>query len=368
MKFKNVTFLISLYICLPLTLIPATSKQTSKKSWFRSSWPDVYRYSQPKQNLANFFWQDQTLQSQTMQPTKCYPIITIPTLQQNSSAPWTLRRTNLETSGNGGIFDNPELLWKDARANDGTNCGYHALKNLAVVMSAISTLGDRFYQNVMNQASILRQQLISLDYFLDYFGTWAPTIFQKRKQDILRGLQSKQLIPLEQTIDMPLNKSFLNTNRSKLPESIRSFINMNEGYIKIENLIGSELELILRNEEFNAIKNNIIIIEYNPELIAIDVDPIGELNQIRIQEFLQSNNDTLGIIWNETGGFNHWVSFVAHKKDGNTFVYYINSINSRNPRYADAILNLLCPDGFKTKNDIETVSDIVDIVKSVSRS
>jgi hypothetical protein len=368
MRFKNLTFQICLYVCLPIALIPEATNKTPKGSWFKSKWPDFYKYMQPQQYFANFFPQYQDQPYQTTQPTKCYPLATVPTLQQNNSSPWTLRNTNLETSGNGGIWDNPELLWKDARINDGTNCGYHVLKNIITVMSAISNLGERFYQDMLNQESIVRQQLLSLDHFLGYFGNWAPIIFQKRKQDILHDLQFKNLVPKEQTIGIPLDKQKLKDIQPTLPKSIRSFINMNEGFIKIEELIGSELELILRaNDEFNTIRKNIIIIEYDPELVSIGVDPIGETNQKRIQKFLQSNNDTLGIMWTESGGFNHWIGFVAHKQNGQTMVYYLNSIHHKQPRHAHAVLKLLCPAGFNTSNDIETVRKVVDMIKSIAR-
>lgn len=365
MNFKNLTFLVTLYLSFPLLLIPSTSKKTSKGSWFKSNWTDFYRYTPQQQNFANFRLPYQ-LQHQAIQPTKCYPITTVQTLQQDSSTPWTLHGINLETSGNGGIWGNTELLWKDARGNDGTNCGYHTLKNIMTAMRAISDLGERFYQDILDQESIVRKQLVSRDYFLRYFGNWAPIILQKRKKDILHELQSKKLISKEQSADTPLAKQTLKAIQPTLPKFIRSFVNMNEGFIKIEELIGSELELILKDEEFNEIRKNIIIIEYNPELVSIGLDPIEELNQKRIQEFLNSNNDTLGIMWTETGGFNHWVGFVAHKKNSRTHIFYFNSIDQRQPRYAHIILNLLCPHGFNTRNDIAKVGKILDILKSIS--
>ena len=203
----------------------------------------------------------------------------IPVLQQSSTStkPWIYHQNNIEQ-----LTLLPGLSWGQIRRQEGLNCGYHALKNLSLIMKdATNTpVNIQAQQNqLLNPNSPLRQSLIRLDPHVDFMQLWAPIIYHQRSRN-----NPHQACP-------------------------------------INHLHGGEIETLLKNE-FSRNFNDILVVDYVP---------LPSKHLQRINQFKQRQFDRLGIIWNEPG-FNHWVGYLLYKINNQIKIYYFNSAGNSMPR------------------------------------
>ncbi len=252
----------------------------------------------------------------------------IPVLQQNSSIPWTRGETDLEANDNT-VWDTPGLLWKHVRQQEGLNCGYHALKNISIILSEPPTVNIQLELSQSNSA--LNQRLTSTLFFIDYIGSWAPMIYQYRKN----------LIGNELSLVRPYPNNFKGKGDFLQRADVRAYIDSNHGNIKINHLGGNEVEQLIQLE-FPSLQKNILVIEYDP-IVAIthgQEAALGKKNIRRLLAFKEADDDRIGVLWTEEG-FNHWVGYVALKQQGNISIYYLNSIHRKDPQYAELLINIL---------------------------
>lgn len=251
----------------------------------------------------------------------------VPVLQQRSDQPFMLNRKNLETEGDGTILGQSGLLWKNVRMYDNTNCAYHALKNIRFMLTALQDQKIDVSKELNNKDSLLNQQLLQTNNFYDDLATGVSQIFQKRKKEVCEALK----LPIDSN-----NLTMFKNGRSRLSDRLKSYVNSNDGYIKVDDLSGDEVESLIQPEG-HEIQNNVVVIEYFPEISELVLT-----NKVkkRIENFKKFQNDTLAIIWNEDD-FHHWVSYVAHKTNGKITIYEMNSISGKNPANVSKLFNAL---------------------------
>ncbi|MBP7854798.1 hypothetical protein KAZ82_02545 [Candidatus Babeliales bacterium] len=250
-------------------------------------------------------------------------------LQQKTDQPWMLHGKNLETINGGSIFGHPELKWGNVRREDGTNCGYHAVKNLRIFMDALNNRSIDVDIELNKPSSVLNRQLNDLDELIQHIPEWSTKIYDKRKQDVINALRKKSITVPERDVEFK-------ALRPALPEMLRSRVNINDGHIKTEDLDGAEIENLIKEEP--ELKDKVIAFEYIP---GIPVDMMMSENmQAKIDAFKAASNAQLGIVWNEEG-FHHWVAYVAVKREKNVTLYRLNSIGHKQPVHEPELLKLL---------------------------
>ncbi len=255
-------------------------------------------------------------------------------LQQDSSIPFQSRGSDIETQGNGTVVGTPGLTWRNVRKEEGTNCGYHALKNSTLMLESLHHSDSATWHQLSDPSRELSRQLQSQDILIPHIATKAPTIYQQRKKKVIQELTKKGVsVP-----DNPSDSFFLQ-HRSKLVGDTQDYVNANDGHIKTETLNEDEMEKLLQTEP-RAIQDHTIIL--TPAMVHPDVtDAYRDVNS-RLQKFQQSSNDTLSIIWTEPR-FNHWVNYIAHKVHGKVVVYKMNSIQAKTGTFGNRIIQMLQP-------------------------
>lgn len=179
------------------------------------------------------------------------------------------------------------LTWDDIDADDGANCGYHALKNTLFFMNAIGKRDEKYLKF-----------LTSKQPYFDCMGVWASMIYERR------GYST------------PINWL---------------------GGEEIDDLVHhlSRLSVI---PEFSDLDVNVkIVVTEDVRNVGAAVGlPINETMLQDIRNLAAQKNGMLGVVWTAGRG-GHWVSFVLYKRQGTLKVYYMNSCNGCLPRFAQAI-------------------------------
>jgi hypothetical protein len=282
--------------------------------------------------------------------------VEVSVLQQKTDVPFTWHGSNLETSGDGTVVGDPGLMWTDVRKYDGTNCGYHALKNIDLLIGALRKNGSRFVADELSKPnSILKQQLTGQESLISGLADWSNKIYQVRKENIYtkletmleeevkNGRQNGDLYrELKNILDTKSedNSVALKDFRSRFPhERMRSYVNANNGHIKVDDLSGREIERLVEHDE-GDLQNHVIVVDYIPGMPFDEMlsDPVKS----KIENFNKSTRDTLGIVWNEDG-LNHWVGVVMHKENGKVVMYVMNSIPGKKPQYIQQLESLFTP-------------------------
>ena len=257
----------------------------------------------------------------------------VPVLQQDPSKPFTEHGKSIETDDEGlpaTILGESGLTWKNVRSEEATNCGYHALHKSIILVEALLS-GVNVTEELRSPHSTLSRQLNDRSALMQPMTTWVHEIYTSRRAEVHRQLGAK----------VDLADSKLKDLRSALNTTGRTYVHMNDGHIKTEMLADEEMEKLIGQEE-----------EANPELrghLMVLTDQTVFTDPARVKHFQQAQNDTLAIMWTESG-FNHWVTYVAHKVDGNVVVYKMNSINgslaphpARTPRFDQMVVDMLMP-------------------------
>lgn len=239
-------------------------------------------------------------------------------LQQNSSDKWG----NLE----GDTLPGRLIQWNHVRQEEGTNCAYHALKNIRLVMDVATNPGLNLDKELSNPNSTLNQQLQDRRILLSDLALKVPDVYDYRKDNISKALK-------KELHDGPISKE----DQTKLPGDLRSRVNGNDGHIKTENLDGVEVEKLLEKED-PTLKNNTLVLEYIPGLPASAM--LSEAYQRRLDQFKSRRNDQIGIVWNHNG-FGHWIGYVAVKRDSEITLYDFNSVQGKKSVYIPELIKLL---------------------------
>lgn len=222
-------------------------------------------------------------------------IVRVPVLQQGFKNGWP----------QGKVFDT--LSWDQIKSYDGANCGYHALKNVLLLMNAFEK-DDATYLEDLTSSSI----------FFDFMSLWSPIIFDYRNHTVpLNNLHGSEI---ELLLHGRLAPSHAVELLKKSPNILQSL------NIKLQNL-KRDLMKKFEKKPIN-IEQNIAIIEPLPQGISegfIDLDSM----EVVVQDFIDSGKDgMIGVVLtNDTGG--HWVGFVMRRKEGHMKVFYMNSTASK---------------------------------------
>lgn len=256
--------------------------------------------------------------------------IDVPVLQQNSATEWPVEQESKVDERMSG------LLWKNVRNEDGTNCAYHALKNILIAL---------------HQRSEDVEKYLSLDPLFDVLRRWVPVIYDGR----LRLVKKELGIPDNQKASDRL----LLSKRSSLTQGwLRSYVNSNDGHIKTEFLEVPELQRLVDGLPMD-LQNNIVvlddqkarILQGSPQEVAEAVMLMGfedqatadalQATETRLQAFKKSLDGTLAVAWTECG-FDHWVAYVIQKKAGQILqIQYMNSIADKKPKMSQYLFDLL---------------------------
>lgn len=257
-------------------------------------------------------------------PSSAFNDHSIHVLQQDSSKEWILRGKPLETNDNQ-IHDTPGLLWKDVRMQEGLNCGYHALKNISIILQETFPIA-KLNKELQNPSSEIRKSLMSRDFFLNYIGSWAGVIHGTRKLAIVKNLHLAEPYP-----------DNFKDQRTKLGHQfLKDYVDINTGRIKTNDLYANEVQQLI-NFEFPELTKNIVVFD--------DIDNLrsttpGKKTLQRLEDFKKANTDKIGIVYTEHG-FNHWVGYVALKENGEVNLYCLNSISAMKPSNIQPLINLI---------------------------
>ena len=280
--------------------------------------------------------QESTLPKTTAKTTRIQPsfqVKRVPVLQQKSDKPFFLHGTNLETENDGTVFGQPGLFWKNVRTGENMNCGYHALKNVRTLMNGLQDPRVNVSADLANPRSLLHQQLNAPDHLIPDLASWSNDVYQKRKNSIYKDLQKA---PEDNPAALKRKRDFLQS------DTLKSYVNVNDGYIKVDDLGGEELEKLIKTE-VPAIKHNVVVMEYTPGIPGILLDEQVQMSpamQARVAKFQSSQNDVMGILWNEED-LGHWVGYVAHKENGQVTIYAMNSSAHREPQNISKLYAML---------------------------
>lgn len=193
-----------------------------------------------------------------------YGFIRVPVLDQGFKAGWPT-----------GKVDNSDLLWDQVKADDGANCGYHALKNVLFLMNALEQKNMKFVQDLQSKMA-----------YIACMSVWTPIIYD------YRGYQGS-----------------------------------------VNWLLGSEIDLLVKN--LSQLSQKILLSDLKTDLnivVTEDVSkrgaaaglPVNETMLQPIKDLAQKRDGLLGVVWSAgTGG--HWVGFVIYKEQGISTMYYMNS-------------------------------------------
>ncbi len=265
----------------------------------------------------------------TLEPQRepvAFEQIKVPVLQQDSATPWKTSEVDLE-SHEQTVLGTPRLLWKDVRMQDGNNCGYHALKNILIMLNS-SLSAEQLNIQLQDPNSTINRQLTSLPDFVNYIGSWAQKIHNTRKQILLKNLGLQE----------PYPDNFKELRSSLGYTFMKGLVDSNTGHVKINDLFANEVENLVENQS-QTLQNNIVVLD---GLSNLGKTKKGKEYLKRIQQFKEAKDGRLGILWTEPG-FNHWVGYFAIKEDGKVTLYYLNSTNHANPRQTQELINMLKP-------------------------
>jgi hypothetical protein len=328
---KNMTMLGSILAIVYAMAIHPEQKKSTFEQWGTAVQSNPK--SSPKSPPASkkrVTWAEETYSPENIpslpiaQPVPKAPyqnkLITVQVLQQNSALQnWPKKLHNLN------VLDNPELKWKTVIQDEGLNCGYHALRNTELMVAALS-------RNRKNP-NISTNPFLDQEDFIQFAAFPFNSIFESRKRLLIQYLKNNG--GYDTCVDPKTNQFIakkLKENRSFLSESLKLFVNSNDGSIKLNDLGAGELErLIDENSSLAALKRNgqLLVIDFDPELLQLGVNPFGDSNQRRIDIFKASPNDLLVVLWNDPH-FHHWVSYVFDKENNTTTVYFLNSSEKHN--------------------------------------
>lgn len=193
-------------------------------------------------------------------------IIPIKVLQQGVIQDWP--------KGNVG---GSNITWDQVKAEDGANCGYHALKNVVAFMNALKSKQDGFIQD-----------LIKPSFFFDCMRVWVPIIGSR----IIPEYGSKPCV------------NWLQGN-----EIEKDLIDKLYDLHSIDSLKDLNVDLPIYVVEWKGTSN---------------------LNEVIADNILTSlanvSEKIIGFVWNDTGG--HWVGIVLDRSNShNSKVYYLDSMN-----------------------------------------
>jgi len=254
--------------------------------------------------------------------TQLFAQRTIHVQQQDSSSPWHDLEQNDQT-----VFGTPGLLWKDVRMQEGLNCAYHALKNISVFLE-LNLTSNEINAQLQDPASDMYGKLTKAGSFIHHIAPWAMAIHKHRQKIINQNLKLKE--------PYPDNFKGLRNNISEA--FIKEYIDANTGRIKINHLYANEAEIIIK-DFFPTLQKNIVVFD---EIEQMELTNKGKQYLTRVQRFKEAHNDRLGILWTEQG-FNHWVGYVALKENGKITLYYLNSMEGKEPQQTKALMALLKP-------------------------
>jgi len=174
------------------------------------------------------------------------------------------------------LIDTNELDWQDVAKSEGGNCGYHALKNVLVLLKDKQLKENKISDNTLHD-------LLSSKIYQDYMSSWAVDIYKKRKSKNISWLDGQEL------------------------ENLIKKLKENKQIIVIEHRQGAG------------------IFEYDPMVLQ------------SVYDFVSLKNSVLGFIWNSgrqigsSGGGSHWVGFVAVKNEKAIRIYEMNSASGIKP-------------------------------------
>ncbi len=196
-----------------------------------------------------------------------------------------------------------QLPWDQIKSDDGANCGYHALKNVILLMNAFEKKDDTYLYDLMLKSI-----------FFDFMSIWSPIIFDYRQHIVpLNDLHGTEI---ELLLHGRLALSSADELSKKSPNILQS---LNK---KLQNL---KLDLIRKFEKKSInIEQNIAIIEPLPQGISEEFIDLDSMEAV-VKDFIDSAQDgMIGVVLtNDTGG--HWVGFVMRRKDGHMKIFYMNS-------------------------------------------
>jgi len=268
-------------------------------------------------------------------------MITLPVLQQKPGTRW------IGKEGSVVMQSIPGLLWSNVRMEDGGNCGYHALKNLLIVLAALQ---DNQGKDIN---SLVAKDLNSVDLLLPFLEKYTPMVYQER----LSAIKSDLGISGEKA----MSDDELKKKRNELEgDFLKSFVNINDGHVKTDYLTTFEAQLLVNNlpEKFKRFESKIIILsDHDSEIL---MNPESELHATMqflnandpesamvlqhslngLQSFKNAQDDILGVLWTEIN-YRHWIAYAIQKVDGKIVaIYYLNSASHKLPNKVKELFEL----------------------------